>query len=65
MEKLLGLSHRYLHKVTLEHSKFNKLFHSLNVIECTLGCQYINVHYTCYKLYPSGKPLSETELTLE
>ena len=24
------------------NSKFNHLFHSLNVIECTLGCQYIS-----------------------
>ena len=49
----------YLEQITLKYSerlflcmnnyhyrpnlKFNKLFHSLNVIECTLGCQYISV----------------------
>ena len=39
------------------NSKFNHLFHSLNVIECTLGCQYISVTLYLLQTYPSGKPL--------
>ena len=40
------------------NSKFNHLFHSLNVTECTLGCQYISVTvYLLQTYYPSGKPL--------
>ena len=38
-------------------SKFNHLFHSLNVIECTPGCQYISVTLYLLQTYPSGKPL--------
>ena len=36
------------------NSKCNHLFHSLNIIECTLGgFQYIRVlHYICLKLTP-------------
>ena len=39
------------------NSKFNHLFHSLNVIECTLGCQYISVILYLLQTYPSGKAL--------
>ena len=39
------------------NSKFNHLFHSLNVTECTLGCQYISVTVYLLQAYPSGKPL--------
>ena len=39
------------------NSKFNHLFHSLNVIECTLGCQYISVTLYLLQTYPSGKLL--------
>ena len=39
------------------NSKFNHLFHSLNVIECTLGCQYISVTLYLLQTYLSGKPL--------
>ena len=39
------------------NSKFNHLFHSLKVIECTLGCQYISVTLYLLQTYPSGKPL--------
>ena len=39
------------------NSKFNHLFHSLNVIECTLGCQYISVTTYLLQTYSSGKPL--------
>ena len=38
-------------------SKYNHLFHSLNVVECTLGCQYISVTLYLLKTYSSGKPL--------
>ena len=37
--------------------KFNHLFHSLNVIESTIGCQYISVALYLLQTYPSGKPL--------
>ena len=37
--------------------KFNHLFYSLNVIECTLGCQYISVTLYLLQTYPSGKAL--------
>ena len=47
-KKPLGLNHCYLDQVIFEHSKFDSLFHSLNVTECTLGCQYTRVHFTCY-----------------
>ena len=47
----------------------NHLFHSLNVIECTLGCQYISVTLYLLQTYPSGKPLlngqGPVNLTLE
>ena len=33
------------------------MFHSLNVIEYRLRCQYISVNYTGLKLYSSVKPL--------
>ena len=39
------------------NSKFNNLFQSLNVIECTLGWQYIRVTLYLLQTYPSGKPL--------
>ena len=39
------------------NSKFNHLFHSLNVTECTLGCQYISARLYLLQTYPSGKPL--------
>ena len=39
------------------NSKFNHSFHSLNVIECTLGCQYISVTLNLLQTYSSGKPL--------
>ena len=40
------------------NSKFNQWFHSLNITECTLGCQYISVTlYLLQTYYPSGKPL--------
>ena len=38
-------------------SAFNHLFHSLNVIECTLGCQYISVALYLLQTYSSAKPL--------
>ena len=38
-------------------SKFNHLFHSLNVIECTFECQYISVTLYLLQTYPSGEPL--------
>ena len=37
--------------------KFNYLFHSLSVIECTPGRQYISVTLYLSQTYPSGKPL--------
>lgn len=40
-----------------KNSKFNQMFHSLNVIEYRLRCQYISVNYTGLKLYSSVKPL--------
>ena len=39
------------------NSKCNHLLHSLNVIECTLGCQYISVTLYLLQTYPSGKLL--------
>ena len=36
---------------------FNHLFHSLNVIECTLGCQYISVTLYLLQTCLSGKTL--------
>ena len=30
--------------------------HSLSIIECTLGCQYISVTLYLLQTYPSGKP---------
>ena len=39
------------------NSKFNNLFHSLNVLECTLGCQYISVTLYLLQIYSSRKPL--------
>ena len=39
------------------NSKFNHLFHSLNVIECTLERLYISVTLYLSQTYPSGKPL--------
>ena len=39
------------------NSKFNHLSQSLNVIECTLGCQYVSVTLYLLQTYPSGKPL--------
>ena len=39
------------------NSKFKQLFYSLNVIECTLGCQYISVTLYLLQTNPSGKPL--------
>ena len=44
----------YLCKV---NSKFNQLLHRLNIIECTLGCQYVSVTLYLLQTYPSGKPL--------
>ena len=41
------------------NSKFNQLFHSLNVIKCTFGGQYISVKSYVLRTYPSGKPLLE------
>ena len=38
------------------NSKLNHLFHGLNVIECTLGCQYITVTLYLMQTYPSVKP---------
>ena len=46
------------------NSKFNHLFHSLNVIECTLGCQYISVTLYLLQTYPSGKPLFKDQDSL-
>ena len=40
-------------------SKFSQLFHSFNVIECTLGYLYISVTLRLLQTYPSGKPLSK------
>ena len=44
------------------NSKFDQLFRSLNVIECTLGCQYI-----CYKVTPLENhcPKAKFLLTLQ
>ena len=39
------------------NSNFNHLFHSLNVLECTLGYQYISVTLYLLQTYPSEKPL--------
>ena len=39
------------------NSKFNHLFHSLNVTECTLRCHYISVVLYLLQTYPSEKPL--------
>ena len=39
------------------NSRFNNHFYSLNVIECTLECQYISVTLYLLQTYPSGKPL--------
>ena len=39
------------------NSKFNHLFHSLNVLECTRGCQYISVTLYLLQIYISRKPL--------
>ena len=47
----------YLTIITVLNSKFNHLFHSLNITECTLGCQYISVTLYLIQTYPSGKPL--------
>ena len=37
--------------------KFNHLFHSLNIIEYTLGCQCISVTSYLLQIYSSKKPL--------
>ena len=50
-ERLFLCMNNYHYRLNL---KFNKLFHSLNVIECTLGCQYISVTLYLLQTYPSG-----------
>ena len=43
------------------NSNLNQLFHSLNVIECTLGCQNISVTLHLFQTYPYGKLLLKSQ----
>ena len=39
------------------NSKFSQLYFQLNVIECTLGCQYIHVALSLLQTHASKEPL--------